>query len=62
MWIGEDRFGALALLMETMPAEKKQSILFLYGVLAIMILAFAFLFGVRHTDTPTQVAPMHQAR
>ena len=32
-----------------------------YGILAVLVLAFAVLFTVRHKDnSPTQVAPMHE--
>jgi hypothetical protein len=47
----------------TMAEEKSNCNYLVYGILAVVILAFAILFTVRHTDnTPTQLTPMHQQR
>ena len=47
----------------TMAEEKSNCNYLVYGILAVLILAFVILFTVRHTDNaPTQVAPMHQQR
>ena len=44
-----------------MAAEKNGSSLLIYGILTVMILAFAILLTVRHKDnTPSQNPPMHE--